>query len=174
MSHYLDTGERIVWRHHPAARALMFNRLPVVIIVFAMTVFIVVIGFNVIGSTVGGATIEPSPWLILPAGVAAFFLVLLYFFITALWSHTSFFLDSWSTYYALTDRRFLVVSRRGVIEYDASYFRKMEPLGGERGTQVLMFDWGVGSKGREYYRDRIAGLPDAQKLEHVIRDTLVA
>ena len=31
---------------------------------------------------------------------------------------------------------------------------------------------GVGSKGRKYYRGRIAALPDAKKLERLIRDTL--
>jgi hypothetical protein len=174
VSHHLATGERIVWRHQPAARALMFNRLPTVIIILAMIAFVVVISINTLSSVTGGAPIELGAWLIWPAAIALFFLVLLYVFLRTLWSHASYFLDSWSTHYALTDRRFMVVSRRGVTDYDASYFHKMDPVDGEHGKQLLMFDWGVGSKGREYYRDRIAGLPDAKKLERLIRDTLHA
>jgi hypothetical protein len=68
----------------------------------------------------------------------------------------------------------MVVSGRRAIDYDASYFRKMKPLGGGAGAQVLLFDWGIGSRNREYYRDRIAGLPDAPKLERLIRQTLHA
>jgi hypothetical protein len=171
VSHYLATGEHVVWRHQPSARALVFNRLPTVIIVVLMTAFLVVIGLNSLGDLFIGP-FEPSPWLIFPAGAALFFLVLLYFFLNTLWNHTRHLLDSWDTHYALTDRRLIVVCGRGIIEYDASYFHKMEPLDGEHGKQTLLFDWGPGSKGREYYRERIAGLPDAQKLERLIRDTL--
>jgi hypothetical protein len=174
VSPYLATGERVVWRHQPEPGILMRNRLPTVIIVLLMTAFLVVIGVNVVRSAMGPLPTQLDAWLILPAAAGLFFLVLLYFFLTAIWSHARFLLDSWSTHYALTDRRFLVVSNRGVVEYDASYFRKMEPLGGAPGAQVLAFDWGPSRKRRENYRDRIAGLPDAAKLERLIRDTLRA
>lgn len=174
VSPYLATGERVVWRHQPEARVLMRNRLPAVIIVLLMTAFVIAIGVNVVSSATGPMPTQIEPWLMLPAAAGLFFLVLLYFFLTAVWSHTRLLLDSWSTHYALTDRRFLVVSNRGVVEYDAPSFHKMEPLGGAPGAQVLMFDWGVGRRRREYYRDRIAGLPDAQKLERLIRETLRA
>jgi hypothetical protein len=169
---YLATGERIVWRHQPSSRALFYNRLPTVIIVLAMTAALVVIGANVVGSLSG--PLDLGAWLILLAGAGLFFLVLLYFFLRTLWNHTRHLLDSCDTHYALTNRRFIVASGRGVIEYDAPYFRKMEALDGVQGKQMLMFDWGVGSRGREYYRDRIAGLPDSQKLERLIRETLRA
>lgn len=174
VSHYLETGERVVWRHQPQARVLFYNRLPTVIIVTIMTAFLIAVGVNTVAGALSGPPVAPGAWLILPAGMGAFFLVLLYFFLTTLWNHTRHMLDSWSTHYALTDRRLLVVSKRGVIDYDASYFHQMAPLDGAHGAQILMFDWGVGSKGREYYRDRIAGLPDAKKLERLIRDTLRA
>lgn len=150
----------------------MINRLPTVIIVLLMTAFVVGIGVSILSNFV--EPFETGSWFIFPAAIALFFVVLLYFFLSTLWSHTRYFFDSWSTHYALTDRRFVVVSGRGVIEYDASYFRSMEALGGEPGRQVLMFDWGVGHKGREYHRDRIAALPDSQKLERLIRETLHA
>lgn len=175
VSHYLERGERIVWRHQPEPRALFRHRLPGVIVVLLMTAGLTLIGWNVIGSAAGGAlprTLEP--WLILPAGVALFFLVLLYFFLSALWNHTRHLLDSWNTHYALTDRRFIIVSGRGIVAYDASYFRKMQASGGAHGNQLLMFDWGVGRKRREYYREGVAGLPDAAKLERLIRDTFRA
>lgn len=172
VSHHLASGEHIVWRHQPTARALMFNRLPALIVVLAIAAFVVVIGVNVVGAAIGPLPVEPDTWLILPAGATLFFLVLLYFFATAAWSHVGLLLDSWSTHYALTDRRFMVVSPRGVMAYDASYFHKMESLGGGPGAQVLTFDWGLGRKGREYYRARLAGLPDAKKLERLIRATL--
>jgi hypothetical protein len=174
VSQYLETGERIVWRHQPLPRALFYNRLPSVIIVLITTAGLMLIAWNVIGNTIGPGPFALQRWLILPAGVALFFCVLLYFFFSALWNHSRHLLDSWNTHYALTDRRFIVVSGRGMIDYDASYFRKMAPRGGEHGTQVLAFDWRAGRKGREDYRDRIAALPDAQKLERLIRDTLRA
>lgn len=174
VSRHLETGERIVWRHQPEPRALFYNRLPTVIILVLMAAFVAVIGANVAGSAMSGEPLEMSAWLILPAGVGLFFLVLLYVFLSTLWNHTRHLLDSWSTHYALTDHRFLVVSGRGVIAYGAPYFHKMESVSGEPGKHVLLFDWGVGSKGREYYRDRIAGLPDAAKLERLIRETLRA
>lgn len=174
MSAHLETGERIVWRHQPDARTLLHNRLPTVIIVTLMTAFIVGVGVSTLGTTIRGAPLEPGPPLIATAAIALFFLVLLYFFLSMLWNHARYLLDGWSTHYALTDRRFLVVSRRGLTAYDASFFHKMDALGGEPGKQVLMIDWGVGSRGREYFRDRIAGLPDAAKLERLIRDTLRA
>lgn len=171
MSHYLATGERVVWRHQPDARALFYNRLPTVIIVLLMIAFLLVIGFNVFGNSIAWPP-ALNVWLIPTAAMALFFAVLLYFFLSTLWNHTRHLLDSWDTHCALTDKRLLVVSGRGVIEYDASYFAQMEPIAGEHGKQVLMFDWGVGHRGREYYRDRIAALPDAQKLERLIRETL--
>jgi hypothetical protein len=174
VSHYLERGERVVWRHQPSARALFYNRLPPVIIVAAMTAFLVTVGVNVAGTSMPPLPIQPDAWLIFPAGVALFFLVLLYFFLSTLWNQTRHLLDSWDTHYALTDRRFIVVSGRGIFDYDASYFRKMASVSREHGKQLLMFDWGVGSKGRQCYRDRIAGLPDAAKLERLIRDTLRA
>jgi hypothetical protein len=174
ISRYLETGERTVWRHQPEARALFYNRLPSVIIVLLTTAGLVAIGWNVVGNALSPGPYALSAWMILPAGVALFFAVLLYFFLGTLWNHTRHLLDSWNTHYALTDRRFIVVSGRGIVDYDASYFRKMEPVSGKHGKQLLMFDWGVGRKRREYYRERIAGLPDAAKLERLIRDTLRA
>lgn len=175
VSHYLVTGETIVWRHQPPARTLFYNRLPLVIIVLAMTAFVLVIAANVVGSALGPPPYEPSAWLILPAGAALFFCLLLYAFAGAAWNHIRFLTDSWSTHYALTDRRFVIVSNRGVINYDASFFRKMEALGGASGEHILLFDWGpAGKRKTDHYRDRIAGLPDASKLERLIRDTLRA
>ncbi len=174
VSHHLQRGERIVWRHQPAGRALFYNRLPALILVAAITAFFVTIALNVIGASLPALPLQPDTWLILPAGVTLFFLVLLFFFLSTFWNHLRALLDSWDTHYALTGRRFIVVSGRRVYHYDASYFRKMEPLGGEHGKQLLMFDWGVGRKNRAYYRDRLAGLPDAQKLERLIRETLRA
>lgn len=171
VSLYLKTGERIVWRHQPSVRALVFNRLPTVIIIVLLTAFLAVIAFNVIGNTLVGG-FELAPWLILPAAVALFFAVLFYFFLSTLWNHTRYLLDSWDTHYGLTDRRFIIVSGRGITEYDASYFKIMEPLGGETGTQVLAFDWRIGRRGRKHFHDRIAALPDSAKLAQLIRATL--
>lgn len=50
----------------------------------------------------------------------------------------------------------------------------MEPLGGDSGAQALLLNCRMNKKGREYYRDRIAGLPDAAKLERLIRETFGA
>lgn len=173
VSHYLETGERIVWRHQPSPRALFFNRLPAFIIILAMTGFVVVVGLNVVGNSLGSAPIEVGPWLVLPAAACLFFLVLLTFFLSFLWNHFRGLLDSSSTHYALTDRRFLVVSERGMIEYDASYFKVMEASGGEAGRQVLLFDYGPsGRHKRDGFRDRIAALPNAKKLEQLIGETL--
>jgi hypothetical protein len=174
VSRYLATGERVVWRHQPAARTLVRNRLPVVIVVWAMTAFVMVIGWNVVSSAMPETfPVALEPWLVLPAGALLFFLVLTFFFLRTAWEHTSHLLDSWSTHYALTDRRFLVVSRRGLIEYDASYFRIIDARGGGPDAHVLLFDYGPSGKHkRDNFRDRVAGLPDAQKLKQLIQDTL--
>ncbi len=173
VSHYLNAGEHVVWRHQPSPRVLFFNRLPGLLIVLAMTSFIVVIGLNVIGSALGPDPIEAGSWLVLPAAAGIFFLVLLHFFLRFLWRHLGGLRDSWSTHYALTDRRFMVVSNRGLIEYDAAYFRIMDARGGAPGGQVLLFDYGPsGKQKRDNFRDRIAGLPNSQQLEQLIRDTL--
>lgn len=174
ISQYLATGERIVWRHRPEARALFYNRLPSVIIILLMTIGVAAIGWTVVGNALGPGPYALDAWLILPAGAALFFAVLLFVFLSTLWDHTRQLLDSWDTHYALTDRRFLIVSGRGIVDYDASYFRKMEAGGGESGRQVLAFDWRLGNKRRPNYRNRIAALPDAAKLERLIRDTLRA
>ncbi len=172
VSHYLNTGERVVWRHQPSPRTLFFNRLPGFVIALAIASFVVVIGLNLVSSTLAPGPLEVGPWLVFPAAIGLFFLVLLYFFLRALWNHLGGLRDSWSTHYALTDRRFIIVSSRGVIEYDAAYFHKMEALGGAPDGQVLLFDYGPARRGRENFRDRIAGLPNARELEHLIRDTL--
>jgi membrane protein implicated in regulation of membrane protease activity len=175
VSHHLAAGERIVWRHQPTPRALFYNRLPSLVLVLIMTAFIAWVSFNIVSNTLPNAMpTEFTPWLIAPAFFIAFVLVLIYFYARFVWRHLGSLVDSWSTHYALTDRRFMIVSKRGVIDYGASYFRKMEPLGGAPGAQALAFDWGRLPKGRENYRDRIAGLPDAAKLERLIRETLRA
>ena len=174
ISHYLKTGERVVWRHQPASKTLFYNRLPTLIIVLVMTAGLIAIGSNVVASALPGpGPVALDAWLILPAGALLFFLVLLYFFLGAAWNHFRFLLDSWSTHYALTDQRFLIVSSRGVIEYDAPDFHVMEARGGAPGGQVLLFDYGPSGKHkRDNFRDRIAGLPDSKQLEQLIRDTL--
>lgn len=175
VSHYLKTGERIVWRHQPSPRALFFNRLPAFIIVAAMTCFVVAVGVSVVGAALGPSPAEMGAWLVVPAAAGLFFLVLLYFFLNALWSHFRGLLDSLSTIYALTDQRFLVVSSRGIIDYDASYFRIMDACSGEHGRQVLLFDYGPsGRRRRDTFRDRLAALPNAEQLEQLIRHTLRA
>jgi hypothetical protein len=110
VSRFLAIGERIVWRHEPEPRALVYSRLPTVIIVAAMTAFLVVIGANVVGASIPALPVEPSAWLILPAGAVLFFLVLLYVFLSTFWNHLRSLLESWDTHYVLTDRRFMVVS----------------------------------------------------------------
>jgi len=174
ISHYLKTGERVVWRHQPSPRALLFNRLPGFIIVVVLTAFMIVIGLNVVGSTIGPGPFVPDAWLILPAAAGLFFCMLLYFFLRSLWAGLRGILDSWSTHYALTDRRFMIVSKRGLIEYDASYFRVTEACGGAPGEQVLLFDYGPGRKRRDRFRDRIAAVPDSRKLKRLIQETLHA
>lgn len=175
ISRHLETGERVVWRHQPTPRALFYNRLPSLVIILIMTAFIVWVSFNAISNASPNAMpTELTLWLIVPALFIVFALVLLYFYARFIWRHVGALIDSWHTHYALTDRRFMIVSKRGVIDYDASYFHKMEPLGGAPGAQVLAFDWGRLPRGRVNYRDRIAGLPDSAKLERLIRDTLRA
>jgi hypothetical protein len=175
VSRHLASGERIVWRHQPSPRVLFYNRLPAAIIVLLMTTFVVVIGVNVVRTSIGPGPWEAGPWLILPAVPVAFFGFLLFFFLRFLWGSLRSLLDSWSTLYALTDRRFLVVSKRGLVAYGAPYFRIMQASGGAPGQQVLLFDYGPsGGRRRDTFRDRIAGLPDSQKLERLIRETLRA
>lgn len=173
VSHHLAAGERIVWRHQPTPRTLFYNRLPSLVLVLIMAAFIVWASFNIASNALPNMMpTEFTPWLIVPALLIGFALVLIYFYASFVWRHLGALIDSWSTHYVLTDRRFMIVSKRGVIDYDASYFRKMEPLGGAPGAQVLAFDWGRLPRGRENYRNRIAGLPDATKLERLIRETL--
>ncbi|MGD9814601.1 MAG: hypothetical protein AB7Q23_14645 [Hyphomonadaceae bacterium] len=173
VSHDLQTGERVVWRHQPAPRVLFYNRLPGALLALAMSAFVMWIGWSIAGAALPRATpAHLDLWTLLGFVPAIFFAVLVLFFLIALWGHAAALHDSWSTHYALTGRRFVVVSRRGVIEYDAPYFWKMEALGGAPGEQVLLFDWGLARRGREYFRARIAALPDAKKLEHLIRATL--
>ncbi|QGZ93273.1 hypothetical protein DSM104635_00082 [Terricaulis silvestris] len=139
-----------------------------------MTAFVIVIGWNVVSSAIPESfPVALDPWLALPAGALLFSLVLSFFFLRAAWEHTSALLDSWSTHYALTDRRFIIVSRRGLIDYDASYFHVMDARGGGSDAHVLLFDYGPSGKHkRDNFRGRIAGLPDAQKLKQLIQDTL--
>lgn len=175
VSEFLKTGERVVWRHQPSPRVLFVNRLPATILVLLLVVFGSWITAHFFAGAWGGnAGQRLDAWAVMPWAFVLFSVILVVAFIRFAWVHVGSLLDSWSTHYALTDRRFMIVSKRGVIEYDASYFRKMEALGGETGTQVLAFDWRVGRRRREYYHERIAGLPDAQELQRLIRETLRA
>lgn len=174
VSHYLETSERVVWRHQPAGRVLFYNRLPSVILIAAITAFLITVAVNVIGTSLPPLPLQPDTWLVLPAAVTLFFAVLLYFFLSTFWNHLRSLLDSWDTHYALTNRRFIVVAGRRAFKYDASYFSKMAPVGGKHGEQVLAFDWRIGHRRRYYHHDRLAGLPDAEKLERLIRETLRA
>jgi hypothetical protein len=173
VSRHLKTGERIVWRHRPDGRTLFFNRLPSFVIAVAMTAFVLVIGVNVVSTAIGPDPITLSAWLVLPAAAGLFFLALLSVFAKALRNYFSHLTDSWTTHYALTDQRFIIASAHGPLEYDASYFRITQALGGKTGAQILLFDYGPsGKSGRNGFRNRIAGLPDSTKLKHLIQDTL--
>ncbi len=173
VSSYLQTGERVVWRHQPTPRVLFYNRLPGALVAAAMSAFVMWIGWSVAGAALPrGALVRLDFWTLFGFALPIFFAVLVLFTLIGLWGHAGALRDSWSTHYALTGRRFLVVSRRGVIEYDAPYFHKMEALDGAPGEQVLLFDWGLARRGREHFRARIAALPDAKKLERLIRETL--
>jgi hypothetical protein len=176
VSRYLATGERVVWRHQPAARTLFWNRLPTFIVVSLFVLFGSWITAHFLSGAIGGTRVQQADaWLIMPWAFVLFSVILLAAFLRFAWQHLAALLDSWSTHYALTDRRFMIVSRRGLIEYDASYFTKMEAVDGERGRQILRFDYGpFGKQRRDAFRDRITALPDAKKLEHLIRQTLRA
>ncbi len=176
VSPYLETGERVVWRHRPDGRALFYNRLPALVIVLLIMAFVGGVATMIISNALPDQMpTEFSMWFIVPAIFIGFVLFILYFFVRFIWNELANLFASWSTLYALTDRRFMIVSQRGVIDYDASYFRKMDPVAGEPGKHVLLFDWGPSGKSQtDTYRARIACLPDAQKLERLIRDTLRA
>lgn len=175
VSEFLKTGERVVWRHQPDPRTLLYNRLPATIVVLVFVVFGSWVAAHFFAGAAGGnAAQRRDDWAAMPWAFVLFSVILVAAFIRFAWVHVGSVLDSWSTHYALTNRRFMIVSRRGVIEYDATYFRKMEALGGAPGAQVLAFNWGRLPKGRENYRNRIAALPDSKKLEQLIRETLRA
>lgn len=174
VSPYLEAGERIVWRHQPDSRTLFCNRLPNLVIVLPLAGFVAWACYQVVGNALPDRMpTEFSVWLIIPAGFVGFALYLLYWYAVFIRRSLGSLLDSSSTHYALTDRRFMIVSARGVIEYDASYFEKMEAGAGAPGAEILLFNWGpAGRRRRSFYRDRIAALPDAKALERLIRATL--
>lgn len=176
VSHHLKTGERIVWRHQPDARALFYNRLPHFIVMLAFIAFGSWIAALFLSGAIGGNKAQQlDAWLIMPWAFALFAILLLVAFLRFGLASLGSLLDSWNTHYALTDQRFMVVSHRGLVEYDASHFRVTEARGGAVGRQVLLFDYGPsGKQKRDQFRDRIAALPDSHKLEQLIRSTLRA
>jgi hypothetical protein len=175
VSRRLMTGERIVWRHQPDARTLFYNRLPGLVVTVLTATFVVWVCTRLIMRVMPAASpAELDVWIIIPASVVLLSLVVLSLLAHVVWGQVRALIDSDGTHYALTDRRLMVVSARGMIEYDVSYFHKMESVDGAPGRQVLLFDWRRGRRGRYHFRDRIAGLPDAKQLERLIRDTLGA
>lgn len=173
VSKYLQTGERVVWRHQPAPRALFFNRLPAFILILLFIAFAGWMLWQFVTATLADFSGPWGVWLVVPFVFLLFLGALLSSFLSFAWGALRNLLDSWNTHYALTDRRFMIVSERGLIEYGAELFAKMEPLGGKAGEHVLLLDWGpAGKHKREQFRERIAALPDSRKLEKLIRETL--
>lgn len=168
---YLGPGERVVWRHAPPPAALAANRAPELILILAFTGALVWIGAGLVRTAAPVALPHGAMAMALTAGEVIFWLVIFYFFGRTAWRAFGTFRDSWSTSYALTGKRLLVISRRGVLEYDSSCFHRTEAV---RRDSILMFDWGdIGGKARrEGFRARIAGLDSADKLAKLIRETL--
>lgn len=175
VSEFLQTGERVVWRHQPSSRALFFNRLPQLIIGLALLAFVGWVFARFFVDAFAGITSAPAPgfWIAIPLAFVLLGGAILVAFLAFVWRSLRSLLDSADTHYALTAHRFMIVSARGLIDYGPEFFSKMEPLGGKDGAQVLLFDWGPSGKSRrDAFRDRIAALPNAKELEALIRQTL--
>lgn len=173
VSKYLQTGERVVWRHQPAPRALFFNRLPVFVISLAFVGFVGWVVWQVFANSFADFPRQLGAWIVVPFAFALLGGAILIALLTFAWGSLRALLDSANTHYALTDRRLMIVSERGLIDYSGDYFAKTEPLGGAPGAQVLLFDWGpAGRRRRDSFRDRIAALPDSRQLDALIRQTL--
>lgn len=175
VSAFLETGERIVWRHRPSPRTLFFNRAPQFVISLMLIGFLGWILWQFLRDALLGAASAQALgiWLVVPFAFLLFGVAIMVAFLSFGWHALGALLDSWSTHYALTDRRFMIVSDRGLIEYGPAYFANMAPLAGRTDAQVLLFDWGpVRKSRRDSFRNSIAALPDSKKLERLIRDTL--
>ncbi|MEZ6023747.1 MAG: hypothetical protein R3C16_10135 [Hyphomonadaceae bacterium] len=174
VSEFLDPDERVVWRYQPASRALFRARLPPLLLMLAITAFVGWVATRIIRQSLPAEMpTEFSLWFIVPAAFIGMALFVLFLIARLAWESLQKLIDSWSTHYALTDRRFMVVCNRGLIAFDASFFQQMEILSGAEGEQMLLFDYGPSGRRRlNTYRERIAGLSDAAALEQLIRKTL--
>lgn len=162
----LSPRERVVWRARPQAWRLALGKLFLVFFALCWSGFSwSILGFTIFGWVTGQPmNAPPAPVLC----ILLLFSVLGAFFV---YSAVDDLLASWSTYYALTDRRVIVAAGGSVTSYERSAFALAAVEGGPK-TGTIAFAWGPAGRSSVGFCAWLVGVPDPHRVLALIRETL--
>jgi hypothetical protein len=167
---HLSPGERIVWRQAARPWPLALRRLPG--LVFAC----VWAGFAWTWTAIALSAMAPAlfggDFSGVFTAIPIMFIVFGAFFSAIgagiVWSALRDVAASWSTHYALTNQRVLIVDRGGAESFEAGAFAQMS-----RSAAALHFAWGPMGRGGAGYSASLIGLDDPARVQALIRNTLM-
>ena len=166
----LAPDERIVWRQKAAAEQLAFGKSIPLVFALLWSSF----SWGIAGLTVYAHWFAPetdvnaaaAPWPVLV--ITGLFSLIGFAFV---WATATDFIASWSTHYALTDRRLMIVSRFATESFYCDAFGSSCVTGGPL-VGAVAFAWGpVGRRGVGY-TSTLVGVRDPHRVVALIRQTL--